>query len=77
MAIGLYNATFTLAEKGFYGMAYVLSLFAAITVQKNVRDTNAIKELEGPATSPRKERSWFKSDLGSSKSDANTTVKNE
>ncbi|KQL55256.1 hypothetical protein AN964_18220 [Heyndrickxia shackletonii] len=40
MAIGLYNAgSIVLSEKGFYGMAFVLSLFAAITVQKNIRDT--------------------------------------
>jgi uncharacterized membrane protein YiaA len=39
MAAGLWNATITLAEKGFYGMAYLLSLFAAITVQKNTRDS--------------------------------------
>jgi predicted ATPase len=29
---------FSLSEKGFYGMAIVLSMFAAITVQKNTRD---------------------------------------
>ena len=39
MTIGLWNATLTLAEKGFYGMAFLLSLFAAITVQKNTRDS--------------------------------------
>jgi uncharacterized membrane protein YiaA len=39
MTVGLWNATITLAEKGFYGMAYLLSLFAAITVQKNTRDS--------------------------------------
>ncbi|WP_010095144.1 inner membrane protein YiaA [Ornithinibacillus scapharcae] len=45
MAIGLYNAgSITLSEKGFYGMAYVLSLFAAITVQKNIRDTQQARE---------------------------------
>ena len=37
--IGLWNATLTLSEKGFFGMAYVLSLFAAIAVQKNTRDS--------------------------------------
>ncbi len=37
--IGLWNASITLAEKGFYSMAYLLSLFAAITVQKNTRDS--------------------------------------
>jgi len=45
MAIGLYNAgSIVLSEKGFYGMAFVLSLFAAITVQKNVRDTQKARE---------------------------------
>ena len=38
-AIGLWHAPITLAEKGFYSMAYMLSLFAAITVQKNTRDS--------------------------------------
>jgi len=31
-----------LSEKGFYGMAFLLSLFAAVTVQKNVRDLASI-----------------------------------
>lgn len=45
MAIGLYNAgSIVLSEKGFYAMAFVLSLFAAITVQKNVRDTQRARE---------------------------------
>ena len=39
LTIGLWNATLTAAEKGFYAMAYLLSLFAAIAVQKNTRDT--------------------------------------
>ncbi|MBB4824850.1 putative membrane protein YiaA [Sporosarcina luteola] len=47
MAIGLYNAgSIVLSEKGFYAMAFVLSIFAAITVQKNVRDTQKAKESE-------------------------------
>ncbi|RLQ94008.1 inner membrane protein YiaA [Falsibacillus albus] len=45
MAIGLYNAgSIILSEKGFYAMAFVLSLFAAITIQKNIRDTQLAKE---------------------------------
>jgi uncharacterized membrane protein YiaA len=40
LVVGLWNATLTLSEKGFYGMAFVLSLFAAITVQKNTRDSS-------------------------------------
>ncbi len=38
LTAGLWNASLELSEKGFFGMAYVLSLFAAVTVQKNVRD---------------------------------------
>jgi uncharacterized membrane protein YiaA len=45
MGIGLYNAgSIDLSEKGFYGMAFVLSIFAAITVQKNIRDTQRARE---------------------------------
>lgn len=40
LTVGLWNATLTLSEKGFYGMAFVLSLFAAIAVQKNTRDAS-------------------------------------
>ena len=42
LVIGLRNADLTLSEKGFYGMSYLLSLFGAITVQKNTRDIDAI-----------------------------------
>ncbi len=38
LVIGLWNAELSLSEKGFYGMSYVLSMFSAIAVQKNVRD---------------------------------------
>jgi uncharacterized membrane protein YiaA len=45
IAIGLYNAgSIILSEKGFYGMAFVLSIFAAVTVQKNIRDTQRARE---------------------------------
>ncbi|MBT2687398.1 hypothetical protein J7I93_04295 [Bacillus sp. ISL-47] len=45
MAIGLYNAgSIILSEKGFYAMSFILSLFAAVTVQKNIRDTQKAKE---------------------------------
>jgi uncharacterized membrane protein YiaA len=39
LTVGLWNATLTLSEKGFYAMSFVLTLFAAIAVQKNTRDT--------------------------------------
>ncbi|WP_040980309.1 inner membrane protein YiaA [Oceanobacillus jeddahense] len=45
IGIGLYNAgSIILSEKGFYGMAFVLSLFSAVTVQKNIRDTEQARE---------------------------------
>ena len=44
LVIGLYNAnTLALSEKGFYGIAYVLCIFTAVTVQKNTRDAMAEK----------------------------------
>jgi uncharacterized membrane protein YiaA len=39
LSVGLWNATLALSEKGFYAMAFTLSMFAAITVQKNTRDS--------------------------------------
>lgn len=45
MAVGLINAgSIIRSEKGFYAMTYVLSLFSAITVQKNVRDIEKANE---------------------------------
>ncbi|MCF6455706.1 inner membrane protein YiaA [Pseudoalteromonas sp. MMG024] len=43
LAIGLFNADMLLSEKGFFAMAYTLSLLSAITVQKNIRDMLAFK----------------------------------
>ena len=48
LIVGLWNATLTLSEKGFYGMAFLLSLFAAIAVQKNTRDTRPTTGAEAP-----------------------------
>jgi uncharacterized membrane protein YiaA len=39
LVVGLWNATLQKSEKGFYAMSFTLSLFAAIAVQKNTRDT--------------------------------------
>ncbi|MYN05929.1 inner membrane protein YiaA [Pseudoduganella aquatica] len=39
LSVGLWNATLASSEKGFYAMSFVLSLFAAVAVQKNVRDS--------------------------------------
>ena len=38
LIVGLWNATLLLSEKGFYGLAFFLSLFGVVAVQKNVRD---------------------------------------
>ncbi len=38
LMVGLWNAKLSASEKGFYAMGFVLALFAAVAVQKNVRD---------------------------------------
>lgn len=43
IAVGLWNATLSLSEKGFYSIAFVMTLFAVITIQKNTRDLNNAK----------------------------------
>lgn len=44
LTIGLWKADLLLSEKGFYGMAFMLSLFSAIAVQKNTRDIQFINK---------------------------------
>jgi uncharacterized membrane protein YiaA len=39
LTVGLWNSGMALSERGFYGMAFAMTLFAAVAVQKNVRDT--------------------------------------
>ncbi len=46
LTIGLWNADMLLSEKGFYAMAFCLSMFSAIAVQKNTRDAKLIEEKE-------------------------------
>jgi uncharacterized membrane protein YiaA len=38
LAVGLWNAELLLSEKGFFSMSFILGLFAAVSVQKNIRD---------------------------------------
>jgi uncharacterized membrane protein YiaA len=47
LTIGLWNADLARSEKGFYAMAFCLSMFSAIAVQKNTRDAKMfeVKEL--------------------------------
>lgn len=39
LVVGLWNATLLRSEKGFYAMSFTLSIFSAIAVQKNTRDS--------------------------------------
>lgn len=41
LIVGLWNATLLASEKGFYAFSFLLSIFGAITVQKNTRDSQA------------------------------------
>ena len=51
LTVGLWNATLAPSEKGFYAMSFVLSLFAVVAVQKNVRDLGSLdKAAPAPAT---------------------------
>ena len=53
LSAGLWNATLAPSEKGFYAMSFLLSLFGAVAVQKNVRDVALFKDdapaVEAPA----------------------------
>lgn len=44
LVVGLWNATLLPSEKGFYAFAFLLSIFGAITVQKNTRDSRDVIE---------------------------------
>lgn len=46
LIIGLWNADIDLSEKGFYAMSFLLSLFAAVAVQKNTRDIKFLEQQE-------------------------------
>lgn len=45
LVVGLWNATLLPSEKGFYAFSFLLSIFGAITVQKNTRDSQ-VKDSE-------------------------------
>jgi uncharacterized membrane protein YiaA len=38
LIVGLWNAELLRSEKGFYAMSFMLAVFAAVAVQKNIRD---------------------------------------
>lgn len=44
LGVGLFNASLSLSEKGFYIMSFLLSLFGAVAVQKNIRDMEYLRQ---------------------------------
>src|ERR1700744_372006 len=46
LTVGLWNANLLLSEKGLYSMAFCLSMFSAIAVQKNARDAKMLEDKE-------------------------------
>jgi len=54
LTIGLWNSSLSSSETGFFAMSFLLSLFAAVAVQKNVRDIalfDTVKR-DAPDTAP-------------------------
>ena len=49
LGVGLWNSALSPSEKGFFAMSFLLSLFAAVTVQKNVRDAALFTAAEAAA----------------------------
>jgi uncharacterized membrane protein YiaA len=47
LTVGLWNATLLPSEKGFYAFAFLLALFGAVAVQKNVRDSKQADKKQG------------------------------
>lgn len=52
LTVGLWNANLGSSEKGFFAMSFLLSLFAAVAVQKNIRDLALFKEEAQAETEP-------------------------
>jgi uncharacterized membrane protein YiaA len=52
LSVGLWNAALAPSEKGFYAMSFALCLFAAVAVQKNVRDLAQASPAEVVEPSP-------------------------
>lgn len=46
LTVGLWNAELLPSEKGFYAFSFLLALFAAVAVQKNVRDVQVAESSE-------------------------------
>ena len=61
LAIGLWNASLLLSEKGFYVMAFLLSLFGAVAVQKNIRDLDYLRNHSQASSLPHYPNTEFQS----------------
>ncbi|OTG62772.1 hypothetical protein B9T29_06010 [Acinetobacter sp. ANC 3903] len=59
LTIGLWNASLELSEKGFYIMAFLLSLFGAVAVQKNIRDLDYLRTHTQPPSVPNYSNTQF------------------
>ena len=46
LLLSLFWAQLSLSEKGFYLMAYLMSLFGAVAIQKNVRDLEYLRKIK-------------------------------
>ena len=76
--IGLMNAgSLSLSEKGFYLMSFTMSIFAAVTIQKNTRDTVQIQALTAPAIGHDKGSKRIESPHSESKTSLFGTVKSQ
>ncbi len=52
LTVGLWNSGMALSEKGFYGLSFALTLFAAVAVQKNVRDSAPVRTVPHAVAPP-------------------------
>lgn len=52
LIVGLWNASLSSSEKGFFAMSFLLSLFAVTAIQKNVRDISLLEERSGTPDIP-------------------------
>ncbi len=53
LIIGLWNATILPSEKGFYAFSFLLAIFGAVTVQKNIRDSQNFAALSNNSIAER------------------------
>ena len=52
LLIGLFNAELLSSEKGFYGMSFLMALFGAVAVQKNIRDIESVDRSQSNYKTP-------------------------